>query len=1271
MSVPEEQTTRMRETLELLTAARQLMVRSSDQRQLMSDFCQLLVSVRHYPLAWIGLAREGDTVVQPVARAGIQAAYLDSIYITWDNLETGQGPTGTAIRERVAMIVRDVETSPHMVTWLEYLRKHRLASVVAIPMRLGQDSVGALTVYSHDPNAFDSSEVEVLQAAADDLAHGIHRLMVEQQHLLQMRQLDVIRELTEAMISQRHVPTLLQDICRKAAGLLSSTGGAIYLADNERRLLRCVVSIGIGRDYTDTVLPFGEGLAGAVALAGESLIVPDYHAWQNRSSAFEGDHSFAAVIGAPMIWQGQLLGVLDLTRSSDQMPYTQTDVDLLELFANQTAVVLQSARAFEEGHVRLGQLSLLHEITYAALLATDLNQLLLSLADRMCRLVEADGCCIRLWEGEREQAILAAATGAGTNLAEEISPDLGTELALQVLRFGHPIQMEELPAAVRRNDSPAGAAPQPSLLLVPLMTGSEWLGSAEVIFRGGSRLRKADVALAEQGANLVALAIARMRTFERERRHSAALEAVREASLRMTSSLELQPVLETILTSALHMLAADEAQIFLVDKGELRFAAARWAGEQQQEPQARPRPEGIASTAVSRRERIVVPSTLEHPLFEGWNWDGAIIAVPICMGEHVLGVMNVAYLRPHEFSAEELLLLDLLEDQVAIALHNARLYQQMDAERRKQELLYVLMRQISTTLDPTDVLQRALVLITEHLGGKSATACLYDDESGELRIVAGHQLTAFDRLELERLLNTAPGRGLQGWVAAHRLPVLIRDVLQDERWARIPEVDAGGGSALAAPILAGGQLLGVVTIFGDQVFDEGGLEMLEAICQQLGLALLNARRFEQIERNLAELTAVQQVGRVINQRLELRQLLQEVIEQVSSVLGYPRAELLLVDGQELKVEASSGALQEVGTTVPISRGIIGRVAATDQPAFLPDVSQDVDYHAALADTQSEIAVPLHKGGVVVGVLNIESPVRGGLTVSDLRLLTLFADQLSIAIENAALYDRLRQYTSQLENMVAERTAKLAEALQAAREADQLKTRFVADVSHELRTPLTNIRLYLELLATAQGEKAQEYRKTLNRETDRLVDLIEDLLSISRLDAGTAAMTRRPVDLNIMARSLVDDRRRLLADHSIELLFEPQADLPVVYVDEHMLNQVMANLLTNAMNYTPEGGSIRVATRLVPGEADSWITLTVADTGTGILPDEQPRVFERFFRGTASRQLGVPGTGLGLAICQEILRRHQGRITLESAPGMGTAFTIWLPHAPAANHNQPG
>ena len=217
--------------------------------------------------------------MQPVARAGVEAAYLDSIYITWDGLETGKGPTGTAVRERAPMVVRDVETSPSMQAWREYLRQHRLASVVAIPMRLGQDLVGALTVYSHAADAFDVAEVEVLQAAADDLAHGLHRLTLEQHHLLRMRQLEVIRQLTDEMISQRHMPTLLRLICEKAADLLSSTGGgSTWPTTIGAGCAALSASASAGTTPTAS-WPSEKGWPGQWPWR-ELMIVPDYHAWQ-------------------------------------------------------------------------------------------------------------------------------------------------------------------------------------------------------------------------------------------------------------------------------------------------------------------------------------------------------------------------------------------------------------------------------------------------------------------------------------------------------------------------------------------------------------------------------------------------------------------------------------------------------------------------------------------------------------------------------------------------------------------------------------------------------------------------------------------------------------------------------------------------------------------------------------------------------------------------------------------------------------------------------
>jgi two-component system phosphate regulon sensor histidine kinase PhoR len=220
------------------------------------------------------------------------------------------------------------------------------------------------------------------------------------------------------------------------------------------------------------------------------------------------------------------------------------------------------------------------------------------------------------------------------------------------------------------------------------------------------------------------------------------------------------------------------------------------------------------------------------------------------------------------------------------------------------------------------------------------------------------------------------------------------------------------------------------------------------------------------------------------------------------------------------------------------------------------------------------------------------------------------------------------------------------------------------VSHELRTPLTNIRLYLDLLHQTQEEvKVARYLETLSRESNRLSHLIDDLLSLSRLEAGAMEFVPSAVDINKLLSALVKDRQELAARQGLKLILDIHPNLPPALGDRRLLSQVFTNLLTNAMNYTPREGKITLHTRSeTDGDAD-WVITIVEDTGIGIPPDEQPLIFGRFYRGHASRETGAPGTGLGLAICKEIVELSQGDISVESNLDQGTSFTIRLPVAP--------
>ncbi len=224
---------------------------------------------------------------------------------------------------------------------------------------------------------------------------------------------------------------------------------------------------------------------------------------------------------------------------------------------------------------------------------------------------------------------------------------------------------------------------------------------------------------------------------------------------------------------------------------------------------------------------------------------------------------------------------------------------------------------------------------------------------------------------------------------------------------------------------------------------------------------------------------------------------------------------------------------------------------------------------------------------------------------------------------------------------------------------QAKDRFVADMSHELRTPLTNIKFYLSLLERGKPERYEQYMATLKRESNRLHNLIEDLLAISRLDQGHAAFNLEPVHLNDFLSRHIADRRQLALESGLTLNFMPRVDLPPVAADPSHLEQLAGNLLTNAIVYTPKGGSITVRSLYGDAVAGSSVGLCVHDTGLGISEEELDSVFERFFRGSASRKTNSPGTGLGLSIAQEIVHRLGGVIEAESSPEKGTTFTVWL------------
>jgi two-component system phosphate regulon sensor histidine kinase PhoR len=232
---------------------------------------------------------------------------------------------------------------------------------------------------------------------------------------------------------------------------------------------------------------------------------------------------------------------------------------------------------------------------------------------------------------------------------------------------------------------------------------------------------------------------------------------------------------------------------------------------------------------------------------------------------------------------------------------------------------------------------------------------------------------------------------------------------------------------------------------------------------------------------------------------------------------------------------------------------------------------------------------------------------------------------------------------------------------AARKAmDTLKTRFLSDASVEMRTPVTNIKMRQYLMRQAPPDQREMHIQALERETERLSNLVDSMLELSRMDSGLVQFAREDVNLNRLLADTVVRYGPSAEDKGVTLAFSPYQEMPVVKGDPTYLSRALGLLVENAIDYTPEAGHIELRLGREMWTGGEFATLHVVDTGMGIEQDAQPHVFERFYRSERVRDSGIRGVGLGLAIAHEIVRRHNGDITVESQVNKGSTFTIWLP-----------
>jgi len=427
----------------------------------------------------------------------------------------------------------------------------------------------------------------------------------------------------------------------------------------------------------------------------------------------------------------------------------------------------------------------------------------------------------------------------------------------------------------------------------------------------------------------------------------------------------------------------------------------------------------------------------------------------------------------------------------------------------------------------------------------------------------------------------------------------------------------------------------------------------------------------EIERK--NLEALAKIGQVINSSLDRTTVLNEVVDTIIRLIGAERAFLMLRNPSgELEIVTARNWERESlqPHEIELSQSIISKVMHEGQAVVTTNAQTDPRFGNQASvitySLRSILCVPLIVKEDQIGVIYADNRVREGLfTEKDRMLLSAFANQAAVAIENAELYEEVRRHAMELKERVEERTAELAEANRHLQTLSKMKDLFVSDVSHELRTPISSLKLYGSLLERP-GEKHGQYLQAVQREVNRLEHIIESLLRLSSFDQGQIAIDFSPIDLNELVGLLINDRAILAKSRNLSLTFESCPNIPRTIVDQDLITEALSILLTNALNYTPTCGKIIVKIDTHTQDNQKWQRIHVSDSGYGIPQQEISQLFQRFFRGKIGRESGFAGTGLGLAIVKEIVTRNGGKVEAQNqgVGDTGATFSIWLPESPS-------
>jgi GAF domain-containing protein/nitrogen-specific signal transduction histidine kinase len=1183
----------------------------------------------------------GQVVAESPSLGGRDAVVSVAGYPAAEHIVTTHSP----------LAIVNVADDPLTGSMRELLTRLGVQSILLVPLVVGDEVIGFIGLESiESPREFVAEDVSLCQTIANQVAVAVEnaRLFASEQERRHLA--DTLREVAEALSATLNLKEVLEIILDRLGQVVGYDSATIQLlTENYMEIIAAR-----GHENPERVLgltfPLDEDHPNQeVILSRRPYIVADV---SDRYEVFRmaAHRRIRSWMGIPLLFRDQSVGMITLDKLTSNF-YDENAGRLALIFANQAAVAIQNARLFEETKRHVSEMSVLLEAGRRIAATLELETMLRTIVTHTTRLVGARCGMIALISEDEERVIHRAAHGLDERQLENLVDyeSIWEGLGGWVIRERAPTLSRDLAADERVTGQARHWVTEQGLAsaaVMPLQVKEQVVGILAVMNRQDDlALGQHDLDLLAVMASQAAVALENAELFAERERNIAELSILYQTGRAISAFLDQEAILNMIYTQVSQVMDATSFYIAFYDE-ERREVSFPFAIERGERRDWAPRQDrwGLTEYVLTHKRPLMLSDHARERLeemgievigTEAYSWLG----VPMLAGDRALGVICVQnHEKERAYDQDHLSLLSTIAAQAAVAVRNAQLFQQVQdlasemerrVEERTEELvqavselmlerdrvqtLYRITSELAASLDLDRVLNRSLSLICEAVGAPRASILLVDLDSDRLihRAVLGRQesLPRGGRETKYRL-----GMGLAGWVLETMEPAIVTNVEEDPRWLQEDGAVREDKSALAVPMLSGETAVGVLLLFHPRTnyFTEDQLQLVMTIGHQVASAINNAGLYA---------------------------LVQESAERLGNLARANQAET--AKSQAMLEAIADGVMvtDAKGQVILFNAAAAARILDIPREAVLGRNIKDMSgLYGAAGSSWATLAADWQVDHDDAQVPYIEEMLDIEGRIVSVRLAPVYLDT-----EFLGTVSVFRDITHDAE-------------------VARMKSDFVSTVSHELRTPMTSIKGFVDLiLMGTAGHVSEQQRHFLNivkSNIDRLADLVEDILDLSKIETGQLHLQLESVYFPVVVQSVLESLQAEIEEKELELAFEVAPDLPLVKGDQDRLIRILTNLVSNAYKYTPAGG--RICITAAPQE--NFLRVMVADTGIGIQKEEQVKIFDRFFRADHPMVREVSGTGLGLPIVKSLVEMHGGTVQVRSELGKGSEFSFTLPLA---------